>query len=145
MTKILNERIRGEPEKQIIDDYAKINSNPIFKNLGIAHRDCMNNSMVAGIDNHSKLIREDSNLNHTQIAKYEDDSKCNGITYEYGVPLSNNYPSMNYNRFGYLYNFKNPQIDDLKAQKQAIESTKKIDNEEVQPEVPNIQQIINNP
>lgn len=149
---MLNEKVKGEYAQEYKDDYSELNSNPIFKNLGIGYKDSLNNSLLNNkIDEEfdNENVKED--LNNTQVVTGFDQFKCRGISYDSGVPLSTKYPSMNYNRFGYLYNFTQKNENKAKKNEDRVCSPQQKSNLKIpasmfeEPEVPTIQQIINNP
>lgn len=138
--KLLNEKVKGEVEQKDIEGYSKINANPLFKNLGIGYKDSLNNSMLLNL-----------NVNNTQITSGNDKDKLKGISYDSGMPLSTKYPSINYNRFGYLFNFtqgKDNKLHPGQIKPSPLPHNSKTEIPEEmfeEPEVPTIQQIINNP
>ncbi|CAI2359015.1 unnamed protein product [Moneuplotes crassus] len=148
--KMLNEKVRGSIESPNNYSYAKQNENPIFRNLGIGIRDCKNNSVLMSPKDREEIdIRLNKSGANLETKPQSEIFRCRGISYDSGVPLSTKYPSINYNRFGYLYNFSKekslePAVNQDKKRKNLTEKVS-LDNFYEEPDVPTIQQIINNP
>jgi hypothetical protein len=45
--RLLNERVKGEPELQEKPSFAQINANPVFKHLGLGYRDNLDSTMIS--------------------------------------------------------------------------------------------------
>lgn len=148
---MLSERVWGNTHNPQELTYAQIHSNPIFKNLGITYKDSINNSVLVSPKDRSQIslrdIQNQDENTKTENEKIIDKVRCRGVSYDSGIALSTKYPSINYNRFGYLYNFQNDKPENVKKQTEDLPEADKtaLDKFYEEPDVPTIQQIINNP
>ncbi|CAI2384029.1 unnamed protein product [Moneuplotes crassus] len=147
MIQMLNERVKGQVEHSPEDAYKKLNQNPIFKNLGIAIRDCNENSIQISPKNKRKIdnrINQPSG-NSLGTPKNSDRFRCGGFSYDSDIPLSTKYPSINFNKFGYLYNFSKQRGQEQAEKRKNLTEKVSVESLYEEPDIPNIQQIIKNP